>query len=148
MPFYNLKLEASKPLPNKYPREIRSLGNLIRAARLGKGLLQKEVANIIGVDTCTIENWELGRSIPRQRSITEIKRFVSDLECAKSVLEIGQILKARRESDKMTQRQMAEKLSMSLNTYRGIELGNLSIYPRNFESVQNYLLRTSSPELT
>jgi transcriptional regulator with XRE-family HTH domain len=42
------------------------LGNEIRVRRLDLGLLQRELAERIGVSKETVTNWELGRTSPRE----------------------------------------------------------------------------------
>jgi transcriptional regulator with XRE-family HTH domain len=64
LPFCGLRLTAEKPLPKAYPRELKTIGDHIRKRRLDLGLLQKEVAEQIGVDKTTIMNWERGRNSP------------------------------------------------------------------------------------
>jgi len=51
-------------LPAAYPRAFRTLGDYLRQRRLELGLLQREVAERLGVDPCTVTNWELNRTSP------------------------------------------------------------------------------------
>lgn len=43
---------------------------------MDKGLRQKQVGNIIGVDECTITNWELGRTKPQIHHIPKVIKFL------------------------------------------------------------------------
>jgi len=54
LPFCHLTLKAKKPLPLGYPQILKTLGDHLRKRRLDLNLLQKEVAEIIGVDETTI----------------------------------------------------------------------------------------------
>ena len=60
-----------------YPKQLESLGDHIRARRLDLGLLQKDVAEIIGVTTDTITNWEKGRNRPMHWHYLRINKFLS-----------------------------------------------------------------------
>jgi len=61
--FYNIQLNASKPLPEAYPKELKTLGDHLRKARLDKGLFQKDLAELIGVTEKSTVNWEWGIAI-------------------------------------------------------------------------------------
>jgi len=68
-----LTLTGSKTTKTNYPLKIKTLGNHLRKKRLDLRLLQKEVAQKIGVDETTIYNWESNtrqppHSIPFLRS--------------------------------------------------------------------------------
>ncbi len=64
---------AQKP---HYPKQIKHLGDQLRAKRLDLGLLQKEVAEIIGVTALTVVNWELGHTEPAGRHRPGLSRFL------------------------------------------------------------------------
>ncbi|MBI3089379.1 MAG: helix-turn-helix domain-containing protein [Candidatus Tectomicrobia bacterium] len=72
-------MKATKPLPQAYPKNIKTLGDQLRKKRLDLGLLQKDVAEVIGVDATTIYNWEKGRVVPARRYVKEIIRFLDQL---------------------------------------------------------------------
>ena len=78
---------SKTPPSQKYPEQLRALGDHIRARRLYLGLLQKEVAGIIGVTTDTITNWEKGRNRPMLSHYLKICKFLgySPFERLKSV---------------------------------------------------------------
>jgi DNA-binding XRE family transcriptional regulator len=78
LPFCGLRLKAEKPPPKAYPRELKIIGDHIRKRRLDLGLLQKEVAEQIGVDKTTIMNWERGRREPAPWNIPAIIHFLGD----------------------------------------------------------------------
>jgi transcriptional regulator with XRE-family HTH domain len=55
-----------------------SLGDHIRARRLELGMLQREVAEALGVDTMTITNWERNQYRPSPRMLPRLFRFLGD----------------------------------------------------------------------
>ena len=59
-----------------YPKQLKTLGDHIRARRLDLGLLQKDVAEIIGVTTDTIANWEKNRHHPMRCHYMRINTFL------------------------------------------------------------------------
>ena len=76
MPFCHIQLTGRKPLPPFYPKELITLGDHLRKRRLDLGLLQKDVANKIGVNKATITNWELNHTFPEIRYIPAIIEFL------------------------------------------------------------------------
>jgi len=76
LPFCSLRLKSSKPLSDQYPKEISTLGDHIRKRRLDLRLLQREVAEKIGVNEQTISNWERQRIKPEIRFIARIIEFL------------------------------------------------------------------------
>jgi site-specific DNA recombinase len=59
----------SRPAP-------RSVGEHLREMRLRRGLLQREVARLIGVTEDTIHNWETGQTTPLPKDGPAIVRFL------------------------------------------------------------------------
>ena len=76
MPFCHLQLYAAKPLPRSYPQVLRTIGDHLRKRRLDLGLLQRQIAEGIGIDTSTLTNWELNRTEPEIRFLPGIFRFL------------------------------------------------------------------------
>jgi len=76
LPFCHVTLRGRKPRDPAYPDELRTLGDHIRKRRLDLGLLQREVADQIGVTVFTIRNWERGRTRPAVRLMPAIIRFL------------------------------------------------------------------------
>ena len=59
-PKFTLQLPRPVKLPRGYPVDPRTIGEHIRKRRLDLGLLQIEVAGMIGVSENTVWNWEHG----------------------------------------------------------------------------------------
>ena len=76
VPLCPLTLTASFPRDPAYPTEIKSIGDLLRAHRLDRGLLQKEVAELVGASFASIQAWETNRNAPRINHYPGIIRFL------------------------------------------------------------------------
>ena len=76
LPFCHLELKAEKPKPCGYPKFLKTFGDHIRKKRMDSGLLQKDVARVIGVEETSIYNWENNRSNPGSRFIAGIVNFL------------------------------------------------------------------------
>ena len=66
--FCRSMLKADKPKVFAYAPELKTLGDHVRARRLDLGLFQKDVAELVGVSTDTVTNWEKNRSEPERAS--------------------------------------------------------------------------------
>lgn len=73
---HSFVLKAQKPKHVDYPKELLTIGDHIRAKRLDLGLLQKDVAKIIGVCEDTITYWEMNRTKPYKRFMPSIDTFL------------------------------------------------------------------------
>jgi transcriptional regulator with XRE-family HTH domain len=73
---YKILLSGFVGLGEKYPAERKTLGDHIRAARLERDLLQREVAESIGVRRGTINKWECNRGEPRAADFPGILDFL------------------------------------------------------------------------
>jgi transcriptional regulator with XRE-family HTH domain len=138
LPFCHAELRAPKPKPEQYPKEINSLGDHIRTRRLDLKLLQRQVAEQIGVYEATITNWERNASTPVIRYIPAIIRFLGydPLPPASSLPE--RLVSARRELG-LTQRKMAELLSVDPGTLQGWEAGEHQPTQGSLEVIERFL---------
>ncbi len=76
LPFCHITLKTQKPLPSAYPQTLKTLGDHLRKRRFDLDLLQKEVAQKIGVGESTIYNWENNLTKPALRYIPKIVKFL------------------------------------------------------------------------
>jgi transcriptional regulator with XRE-family HTH domain len=54
----------------------RTLGERIKKWRLERGLFQRDLAKLIGVDEMTIVNWEKGRTKPSKEHIEKLETIM------------------------------------------------------------------------
>lgn len=76
LPFYNFVLNAKTPPPKAMPCELKTIGDHVRAARVSRGLEQREVASLLGVTESTVWNWEDGRSSPPIHRCQTVIEFI------------------------------------------------------------------------
>jgi len=60
-----------------YPKEIRTLGDKIRATRMQNFLSIKQLAQKFGVNESTVAKWELKGSQPRPDMLERIQEFLA-----------------------------------------------------------------------
>jgi transcriptional regulator with XRE-family HTH domain len=122
LPFCHFEIRFPKPKPTAYPRTISTLGDHVRTRRLDLKLLQKQVADRIGVDEATITNWERNASSPSIRYIPAILRFLGYDPQPPADSIPGRLAAARRALG-LSQRKLAEKLGVDPATLQGWEAG-------------------------
>jgi transcriptional regulator with XRE-family HTH domain len=122
LPFCHAELRASKPKPEGYPNEINTLGDHIRTRRLDLKLLQKQVADQIGVHEQTITGWERNATVPEVRYIPAIIQFLGFNPLPEASSLPGHLATARRALG-LSQRKMAGKLGVDPATLMGWEAG-------------------------
>jgi DNA-binding XRE family transcriptional regulator len=66
-----------RPIPSKYPNELNVLGDHFRKRRLDLGLLQKQAAEQLRVDTDTVFRWESNETAPSISKLPAIMRFLA-----------------------------------------------------------------------
>jgi transcriptional regulator with XRE-family HTH domain len=122
LPFCHIELRTARQKPARYPKQINTLGDYIRARRLDLRLLQKQVADQIGVHELTITNWEVNATVPEVRYIPAIIQFLgyNPLPTATTLPE-GHA--AARMALGLSQRKMAAKLGVDPTTLMGWEAG-------------------------
>ena len=122
LPFCHFEVLASKPKSSHYPKEINTLGDRLRTHRLDLNLLQKQVADQIGVHEQTITGWERNATVPEVRYMPAIIQFLGydPLPPATSLSE--RLATARRVLG-LSQRKMATKLGVDPATVNNWETG-------------------------
>lgn len=73
----DITISAKKPLPKGIPSNPKTIGEYIRKVRLERRLMQKEVAELLGVTTSFIENWEAKKNAPSKRYHSKIGDFLN-----------------------------------------------------------------------
>lgn len=124
LPSCHFEVRVAKPKPDRYPKELRSLGDHLRARRIDLGLFQSAVAELIGVHELTITNWERNATEPEVQYMPAIIRFLGhDPSAAETPLPFPERLAAARRARGLTQKQLAVKLRVDPTTVRDWESG-------------------------
>ncbi len=122
MPFCHLALKAKKPTSAHYPTEIRTLGDHLRKRRLDIKLIQREAGKRIGVDTCTIFNWEWNRCSPRIHHLPQIIEFLGYCPYDPA-WSPGRVLTVARKYRGLRQKDLARRLGVDPGTLGRWERG-------------------------
>ena len=139
-PFCHFELRAARGKPARYPKQINSLGDHIRARRLDLRLLQRQVAEHIGVHEITITGWECNATVPEIRYMTAIIQFLG-YDPLPSAAAFPELLGRTSGMLGLSQRKMAEKLGVDPTTIEDWEAGqhrptreNLDVIAKVFQN--------------
>ena len=76
LPFCHLELKQEKSSSYPMLADCKSLGDHLKRRRLQLNLRQVDVAARLGVDSCTLRNWESGSSEPMVHSYPAVMEFL------------------------------------------------------------------------
>ena len=104
------------------------------------GLLQQEVAKILKVTCSSIENWERNRGFPNKMHMLKIKEFLGKYnDFIEPEKELGRRLKDFRNEYQITQKDLAKKTGIGLNTVIAIEGSKNHILDSTLQKVEDFL---------
>jgi transcriptional regulator with XRE-family HTH domain len=138
--FCHLEVSVPKPFPPDYPKELRTLGDHLRTARLDRGLLQKEVADMLGVEVNTVVGWEIGRAQPKVSYLPRIVSFIRYDPFPRGE-SLAEQLRVERQRQGLTQYQLAEQLGIYKHTITLVETGKEVTNRRALEVVRRFVER-------
>ncbi len=115
LPCCEVRLKSRKPLSPLYPKKLKTWGERLRKRRLDLGLLQKEVAKIIGVTTDSVCYWENNRAEPEIRYLPKIIAFLGYAPEMEAQTPGEQIVAARKLRG-MSQKELARELGVDPGT--------------------------------
>jgi transcriptional regulator with XRE-family HTH domain len=138
LPFCHSEFRVARPRSERYPKQLNTLGDHIRARRIDLGLFQSAVAGQIGVCELTITNWERNASQPPVQYIPTIIRFLGYDPLA-SGASFPERLAAARRSRGMTQKRLADELGVDPTTIRDWEKGGHEPSRKKLEAITAFL---------
>jgi transcriptional regulator with XRE-family HTH domain len=102
------------------------------------GMLQRELAEQLGVSQGTLENWEQGLNGPEYRHYPAVIGFLR-YDPNPTPKTLGEQIAAARRRDGLTQRELAQKLGVDPTTVQAWEAGRLTKpYPRLTRLFRDY----------
>ena len=124
------------------------MGEHLKKARLDRGMQQKEAAPEIGCDPASLLYWEKGRAAPEVRFWPAILRYLG-YDPRPAPEGFGGRLRAAREAEGLSERELARRLGLDPGTLAAWERGKVRRpYPRIREVFERYLVsrKPTGPE--
>lgn len=111
MPFS--ELSVTLPLPDKrpFPKELQTVGNHIKSARLSRNILIKDVCSLLRINRETLRGWELGLFEPHVSHYPLIISFLGYNPCQFEIDTIAGKIKNYRYQHGLTQKQFGDLLN-------------------------------------
>lgn len=146
LPFCHVSLAASRPPSRAYPKELKTLGDHLRKRRLDLGLLQKDVARRLGVDTASVTNWEKNHNAPMLRRILRVIEFLGYVPFCGEGKRLGQYMVEMRRALTVHQEDLARQLDDDPSTLGRWERGAGKPLRQHLLKVEGFLNFHLSPE--
>lgn len=127
-----------KKKPVGYPENPKTVGEHIRKVRIDRKLLQKDVAEIIGVSEDCVCNWEKGRAEPQIHFMPYIIAFLDYMPIAIDTLTIGGRIKEYLIRHGLSHKKVGKLLGVDATTVRAWEGGHV----KNIIHLQNKVKST------
>jgi len=142
LPFCHLRLKGFKAPNPAYPNTLKTLGDHIRKKRLDLGLLQREVAEKLGVTPLTITNWESNATTPMCQYIKGILEFLG-YNPFPPANNLAEKLLLYRKVCGLSQRKFAKQLGVDPSTLAGWETGRHRPSPAPLRTIRKLSIRVS-----
>jgi transcriptional regulator with XRE-family HTH domain len=134
-----IRLRGRIPRPAGCPASPCTLADHLKNARLDRGIPQKDAARAIGCGPLTFLHWEKGRVAPDACFWPAILRFLG-YDPRPEPAAFGGRIKAAREAEGLSARELARKLGLAPDTLSAWEQGEMSpAYSRTWWIFERYL---------
>ncbi|MEM7577275.1 MAG: helix-turn-helix transcriptional regulator [Planctomycetota bacterium] len=128
-PFCERQLSAVKPKISDYPSDPKTTGEHLKAARLDRGLTQREVAALLGVSKPTLGNWETGFCVPAVRALPAIVSFLG-FNPTPPPDDLPGRMKWYRTTHGLNQRAAGKRANVGLTSWWALETGYKPVSPK------------------
>lgn len=139
-----MRLSARKPKNSAYPQELEMLGDHVRARRLDLGMLQREVAQILGVDVDSVCGWETGRSQPKVYLLPRIIEFLGYAP-GHPATSFPAALRIARRSAGLSQERLAQRVGVNESSIAKWERGEAIPFPASVERIRRFFDKIGAP---
>jgi transcriptional regulator with XRE-family HTH domain len=132
---------SKKPKNPAYPKDIVKIGDRIRQKRLDCGLLQKEIATLIGVGKVSIQYWETNRVNPSIKHIPKIIQFLDYVPYNNEANTLPEKLLFYRQLMGLSRKQFAEIAGLDVSTIAKWEKSKHLPTKRSLDRINDFLAK-------
>ena len=134
-------------MPLKYPKSLITIADHLKKKRMDLQLFQEDVAQIVGVTTDCITNWENSRAIPQIQYMPSIIAFLGYNPASLRSKTFGDRIKEYRLLHGLSHKRMGKKLGVDGSTVSSWESGKFQPQPGSRVKVLR-LLKDDEPAMT
>lgn len=138
----NLELRGKRPKNPHLPKELNTVGDHIRKARIERNMSQPDVAEVIGVLPYTVTSWELGHSNVLARYMPKVITFLGYNPVIVNPTAIGERLKKWRLENGVSVKQLQSVLNIDRPTIQRVEAESNRVTMKTLKRVENFLKTT------
>ncbi len=139
LPFYRHEKRVQKRKKAGYPEHPLTIGEHIRKVRMDKGLLQEDVAALVGTTTDSITNWENGRGTPQIQYNAKIIAFLGYNPFVTETVTLGDRIKAYRQQEGLSHERFAKLIGVDSSTISCWENDENVPQPKSMKLLKQYL---------
>jgi transcriptional regulator with XRE-family HTH domain len=139
-----VRLSARKPEKSAYPKELKTLGDHLRKRRLDLGLLQREVAQLLGVDVDRVCQWEMGHRQPNVSLVSRIIDFLGYVP-GEPATSFPEALRIARRSAGLSQEQLAHRAHVDETSIAKWERGDTIPFPATVQRLSRFFKKIGRP---
>lgn len=101
---------------DKYVAEPKTIGDKIRNRRLALGLMQRQVAELLGTFEESVYRWEMNRNAPDMKHMPKIIEFLGYCPVTIDTETVGGKIKQYRYNKGLSQEELATLLGVNEST--------------------------------
>jgi transcriptional regulator with XRE-family HTH domain len=116
---------------------LNSIGDHIRKVRLDRGLLQREVAQILGGNATTVRCWEKKRNHPSLPFLPRIAAFLGYVPWERPPRNLGEKMARARKWLGITQEELAREIGVDPATLARWEKGSGRPFKKSMFHLKN-----------
>lgn len=139
MPFSKRSITTPRPKPDSYPKELKTIGDHIRAWRIEKRLLQKDIARILGVCEDTVTGWETRSKNPMMCQMPGIFQMLGCFPIHFSVETFGGKITFYRYLKGITPKEFGLLVGADASTVRAWEANKNSPHMQRKKIIENII---------
>jgi len=139
MPFHTIIKSVPLPKPGGYPKQLKTIGDHIRAWRLDNRLFQVDVAKRLDVSEDTIVGWEMRSIKPTVRQIPGIVKLIGYLPIEIDTSTFGGRVTMYRYEHGITPKEFGLLVSADASTVRAWEKGENTPNKNRIRNIEKLL---------
>ncbi|HVX52568.1 MAG TPA: helix-turn-helix transcriptional regulator [Chitinophagaceae bacterium] len=128
------------PKAKGYPHHPKTIGEHIRKVRMDKGLLQAEVAAVLGVTEQCVTNWENGNGEPQIRYMPQIISFLGYYPLLSDLEIFGNKIKFYRQEKGLSHKRFAKLIGVDAGTISSWENGKNRPLRKHLKTLEDIMI--------
>lgn len=139
LPFSTANICVSRPKSERYPKQLVTIGDHIRAWRIDNNLSQADIAERLCVCEDTITGWEIRRINPTAKQMPGIIQLIGYLPIEIDTSTIGGRITLYRYTHGLSPKEFGFLLSADASTVRAWESGENTPHKKRIKEIEEII---------